>query len=69
VLVPTEAGKPGMNGPPNSKSLAKMNEIGTLYSTIGGMLNLIAILDAAFHRRAIRAPRAVVVAGAKGGAG
>lgn len=34
--------------PPLSKSLGKMNEIGTLYCTIAGMLNLIVILDAAF---------------------
>jgi hypothetical protein len=32
--------------PPNIRSLAKVNEIGTLFSTIGGMLNLIIILDA-----------------------
>lgn len=37
--------------PRNEKSLGKMNEIGTLYVTIGGMLNLIIILDAGFHRR------------------
>lgn len=36
--------------PPNSKSLAHPNEIGTLFATIAGMLNLIAILDALFHR-------------------
>lgn len=36
--------------PPNSKSLGRMNEIGTLFITIAGMLNLIAILDAAFPR-------------------
>jgi hypothetical protein len=28
-----------------------MNEIGTLYSTIAGMLNLIAIIDAGFPSR------------------
>ena len=33
-------------GPPNTKSLAKMNEIGTLYATLAGMLNFIIILDA-----------------------
>lgn len=36
--------------PRNAKSLGRMNEIGTLYATIAGMLNLIAILDALFHR-------------------
>ncbi len=36
--------------PPNTKSLGRMNELGTLFITIAGMLNLIAILDAAFPR-------------------
>jgi len=35
----------------NEKSIAKMNELGTLFATIAGMLNLIAVLDAAFHSR------------------
>lgn len=34
--------------PKNTKSLGKMNEIGTLFSTVAGMMNLIVILDAAF---------------------
>ena len=33
-------------GPPNTKSVAKVNEIGTLYATLAGMVNLIVILDA-----------------------
>lgn len=33
-------------GPPNTKSVARVNEIGTLFCTIAGMLNLIIILDA-----------------------
>jgi hypothetical protein len=39
---------PALNGelPPNSKSLGRMNELGTLFSTIAGMLNLIVIIDA-----------------------
>ena len=37
--------------PPNSKSLGHANEIGTLAATLAGMLNLIAILDALFHRQ------------------
>ena len=37
--------------PPNSKSLGHVNEIGTLAATLAGMLNLIAILDALFHRQ------------------
>ena len=44
--------------PVNEKSLAKMNELGTLFCTIAGMLNLIAILDAAFH--APRRPEPVI---------
>lgn len=39
---------PAGSTPPISKSLGKMNEIGTLYCTIAGMLNLIVIIDAAF---------------------
>jgi membrane-associated protease RseP (regulator of RpoE activity) len=42
--------------PPNIKSLAKVNEIGTLFSTIAGMLNLIVIMDALLP---IRRPRHV----------
>jgi len=34
--------------PPNRKSIAKINELGTLFATIAGMLNLIAMIDAAF---------------------
>jgi TM2 domain-containing membrane protein YozV len=37
--------------PPSSKSIARMNELGTLYATLAGMLNLIAIIDAGLHRR------------------
>lgn len=33
-----------------SRSVGRMNELGTLYTAIAGMLNLIAILDAMFHR-------------------
>ncbi len=41
---------PGQN-PPNTKSLGRMNELGTLFSTIAGMMNLIVIIDAAVHRK------------------
>ncbi len=34
------------DAPPNKKSIAKMNELGTLFATIAGMLNFIIILDA-----------------------
>lgn len=33
-------------GPPNIKSLSKVNELGTLFATIAGMLNVIVIVDA-----------------------
>jgi hypothetical protein len=42
--------------PPNIKSLSKVNELGTLYSTIAGMLNVIAVLDAAFPTARRRKP-------------
>lgn len=44
VAVPAGEGE----GPPNTKSLARVNEIGTLYALCAGMLNLIVILDALF---------------------
>jgi hypothetical protein len=37
--------------PPNTKSIGRVNELGTLYCTIAGMLNLICIIDAAFRPR------------------
>jgi hypothetical protein len=37
--------------PPSSKSLGRMNELGTLFATIAGMLNLIVIIDAFYHAR------------------
>lgn len=42
---------PAGSRPPLTKSLGKMNEIGMLYCTIAGMLNLIVIIDAAFPGR------------------
>ena len=44
---------PARNGepPPNSKSLGRMNEMGTLFCTIAGMLNLIVIIDALLHAK------------------
>lgn len=35
-------------GPPNTKSIGRMNELGMLSATIAGMLNFIIILDALF---------------------
>ncbi len=40
-------GKPLML-PPNSKGVGKMNELGTLFATVAGMMNLIVIIDAGF---------------------
>lgn len=37
--------------PPNTKSIGRVNELGTLFATIAGMLNLIAIVDAGFPTR------------------
>lgn len=45
--------------PPNIKSLSKTNELGTLFGTIAGMLNVIAVVDAALptaRRRATKPP-------------
>ena len=36
--------------PPNSKSLGRVNELGTLLVALAGMMNLIVILDALFPR-------------------
>lgn len=37
--------------PPSRKSIGKVNELGTLFATIAGMINLIAIIDAAWPSR------------------
>lgn len=37
--------------PPNSKSVTKMNELGTLSAFLAGMMNVIIIVDAAFPTR------------------
>lgn len=42
--------------PPNKKSLGRVNEIGTLFATLAGMLNLICMIDAAF-RHSVREPK------------
>lgn len=63
--------------PPNVKSLGRMNELGTLFTTIAGFMNLVAILDALWHvpnPRRKRAGEAALpttlkrVPGAQGGA-
>ncbi len=49
-----EEAEPGQR-PPNIRSVAKVNELGTLFCAVAGMLNLIVILDAVFPRRVGRA--------------
>lgn len=53
VLRPAQPGE----RPPNIKSMAKVNELGTLFCTVAGMMNLIVIVDAAFPRRREPDPR------------
>lgn len=43
--------EPASAPPPNIKSLSKVNELGTLFATIAGMLNVIVIVDAALPGR------------------
>lgn len=43
--------------PPNSKSIGRVNELGTLMSAVAGMLNLICIIDAATRQRVARKRR------------
>lgn len=47
--VANRAGAEG--GPPNQKSIGRMNELGMLSATLGGMLNFIILLDALFPTR------------------
>jgi len=47
VAVPAGPG----GGPPAYQSIGRMNELGMLSSTLGGMLNFIIILDALFPTR------------------
>ncbi|MGE3109139.1 MAG: DUF6677 family protein [Phycisphaerales bacterium] len=42
--------------PPNSKSVGRVNELGTLMSAVAGMLNLVCIVDASSRRR-VQRPR------------
>lgn len=52
-----ETGRPVPGGrPPNKKSIGKMNELGTLFCTIAGMINLIAIIDAGWPSPRRRSP-------------
>lgn len=54
VSVPVlRAANPANNeGPPYTRSLGRANELGILFCTIAGFLNLICIVDAAWRRRA-----------------
>lgn len=38
------------NSPRRIKSIGHLNEIGSLYATIAGMMNLVCIIDAGWHR-------------------
>lgn len=62
VAIPAQD---GAGNPPNRKSMAKVNEIGTLYALCAGMLNLIVILDALFPT--IRLKKVARSAAATGG--
>ncbi len=56
--------------PPNAKGLGRMNELGTLFTTLAGFLNLICVLDALWHHRAERrGPGRGRVGGSVGGVG
>lgn len=50
AALPASPGPPRQR-PPNIKSMAKVNELGTLFCTVAGMMNLIVIIDATFPRR------------------
>ncbi|HYE02042.1 MAG TPA: DUF6677 family protein [Phycisphaerales bacterium] len=41
---------PAAGRPPVSKSIGRVNEMGTLFSAIAGMMNLIVVLDASVYR-------------------
>lgn len=43
--------------PPNTKSIGRVNEVGTLFCTLAGMLNLICLIDVAKRRPVDRPAR------------
>ncbi len=45
-----------VQAPPARKSLGRVNEVGSLYAAMAGMLNFIAIIDAAWRRSRDRRP-------------
>ncbi len=52
MLRPRGTGQGPLPPPLLIRALGRDNELGTLFSTIAGMMNLICIIDASFHRRA-----------------
>jgi hypothetical protein len=64
VFQPAAPGK----GPPNKKSISKVNELGTLFATIAGMMNVIALIDAAFPSPRRKTPDNAAAAAATGAA-
>ncbi len=46
--------------PPYVKSLTRTNELGTLFTTIAGFVNVIVVIDAAFNTRVERRKKPVV---------
>ncbi|MFN7021073.1 MAG: DUF6677 family protein [Phycisphaerales bacterium] len=58
VSVPVfEKAKPGQH-PPNITGLGRVNELGTLFCTVAGFMNLIAVIDAGQLRRNKKSPKA-----------
>ncbi|MCW5766744.1 MAG: hypothetical protein KIT68_12315 [Phycisphaeraceae bacterium] len=47
LAEPAQAGQ----RPPSTRSLGRVNELGTLFCTVAGMMNLICVIDAGFSRR------------------
>ena len=50
---------PGGAEPPGAISHSRVNEIGVLYTAVAGMLNLLAIIDAASRAEQLRAAATV----------
>lgn len=50
-LMPVAVPAGPVGGPPAHQSIGRMNELGMLCSTLGGMLNFIIVLDALFMTR------------------
>ncbi len=51
-----EVADPGQR-PPKMRSVAKVNELGTLFCAVAGMLNLVVVFDALFPGRGVGASR------------